>query len=640
MKQSPNITVINYLCFLPFIALFGIVFILDDWETGTGIGKTIGFYVLMGLIPLSTALSYWNNRQSMKYHVVDLLIPLVVFFGLLFSYMNHLAVNNKMVTVVLLVVLYFCFRVFLVQRQTNLYVLLIAVMLTGFGEAIWGLLQLYGYTNSQHHLFKSTGSFFNPGPYAGYLAVIWPVALFYLLRDWWVWNVAYNRKLIYYRLRWGVALIALGCMLLVLPATMSRAAWIAAGASSAVVLGLYFLKIRHRSYFKESKRWSKAKWASLSLVAAMLLSILGTGLYHFKKDSADGRVLIWNVSMDMLERNWIGHGVGYFAGSYGKAQELYFSEGRGSEWEKSVAGEPEYAFNEFIQIAVELGVLSLILLLFAVLYAIRTGVRNRRFAPVGGLVALLIFAAFSYPFSLIPFLVLLIFLLAACVSAPYEFTYYNDVKYLYLFDFDVRQRWNAYSIIGLLVTSSILVGWSLATRYPVYMAHKKWGQTQVYYHAGGYDKAVEQYEGLFSYLMDQPNYLFEYGQMLFKIHRYDDSMQALLYGSEISADPMFHILMGKVLQAQKRFLNAETRYQHAAQCTPHRLYPYYLLAKLYDEMGEGEKAYKMALFVIDKPVKIDSPAVQEMRAEMKKHVQKGPPEKKEPRRVKVEIINE
>ncbi len=627
MKKSPNITVINYLCLLPFMALFGLVFILDDWQTETGIGKAIGFYVLIALIPLSAGLSYWNNRQSMKYHLVDLLIPLVVFFGLLLSYINHLTVNNKMVMLVLLVVLYFCFRILLVQRQANLYVLLIAVMLTGCGEALWGLLQLYGYTNSQHHLFRSTGSFFNPGPYAGYLAVIWPIALYYLLRDWRAWTATFDRKLICYRLRWGVASIAFVCMLLMLPATMSRAAWIATAASSMVILGLYFFKIQWRSYFKKNKRWSKMKWLSLGLVTVTFVGLSGMGLYHLKKDSADGRALIWNVSMDMLEKNWINYGLGHFAGSYGKAQERYFSEGRGSEWEKSVAGEPEYAFNEFIQIAIELGVLPLILLLFAVLYAIRTGIRNRRFAVVGALVGLFTFAAFSYPFSLIPFLILLIFLFVACVSAPYEFTYYGDVIYLYLFDFDVRRRWNAYSMIGLLVTSAILVGCSLVTRYPVYMAHKKWGQARGYYHAGVYDKAVEQYDGLFPYLIDQPNYLFEYGQMLFKLHRYDDSMQAFLYGSEVSADPMFHILMGRVLQVQKRFLNAETRYQHAAQCTPHRLYPYYLLAKLYDEMGEAEKAYKMALFVVDKPVKIDSPAVQEMREEMKKYVLKGQAEK-------------
>ena len=37
-------------------------------------------------------------------------------------------------------------------------------------EAIYGLRQLYGFTSSHHSLYSLTGSFFNPGPYSGYLA--------------------------------------------------------------------------------------------------------------------------------------------------------------------------------------------------------------------------------------------------------------------------------------------------------------------------------------------------------------------------------------------------------------------------------------------------------------------------------------
>lgn len=45
-------------------------------------------------------------------------------------------------------------------------------------EAVWGLSQLYGYAVSNHSLYVLTGSFFNPGPYSGYLAMILPVCLY------------------------------------------------------------------------------------------------------------------------------------------------------------------------------------------------------------------------------------------------------------------------------------------------------------------------------------------------------------------------------------------------------------------------------------------------------------------------------
>jgi hypothetical protein len=62
--------------------------------------------------------------------------------------------------------------------------LIIAVLVvTGIVQAIYGLLQLYGIYPSHHGLFKITGGFFNPGPYAGFLAAIWPLVLgVYLFR--------------------------------------------------------------------------------------------------------------------------------------------------------------------------------------------------------------------------------------------------------------------------------------------------------------------------------------------------------------------------------------------------------------------------------------------------------------------------
>ena len=49
-------------------------------------------------------------------------------------------------------------------------------ILAGCMEAIWGLGQLYGFVLSRHALFAMTGSFYNPGPYSGFLAMIFPIA--------------------------------------------------------------------------------------------------------------------------------------------------------------------------------------------------------------------------------------------------------------------------------------------------------------------------------------------------------------------------------------------------------------------------------------------------------------------------------
>ena len=78
--------------------------------------------------------------------------------------------------------LWFLLRYFLTEAPCLKFFFLFVLMLTGLVEAVWGMQQLHGYAYSNHSLFRLTGSFFNPGPYSGYLAVILPVCLWTALR--------------------------------------------------------------------------------------------------------------------------------------------------------------------------------------------------------------------------------------------------------------------------------------------------------------------------------------------------------------------------------------------------------------------------------------------------------------------------
>ena len=76
------------------------------------------------------------------------------------------------------------------------------------------------------------------------------------------------------------------------------------------------------------------------------------GAYLLKKDSADGRLLMWKVSVQAIKEKPLGgYGWDYVAGAYGDAQEKYFSKGDYTAQEEHVAGSPEYVFNEYLQAA-------------------------------------------------------------------------------------------------------------------------------------------------------------------------------------------------------------------------------------------------------------------------------------------------
>ena len=53
----------------------------------------------------------------------------------------------------------------------------------GLVECVFGWLQLLGFAASGNSMYPATGTFYNPGPYCGFLAVITPVALHAVLRD-------------------------------------------------------------------------------------------------------------------------------------------------------------------------------------------------------------------------------------------------------------------------------------------------------------------------------------------------------------------------------------------------------------------------------------------------------------------------
>lgn len=229
-----------------------------------------------------------------------------------------------------------------------------SLIILGGIEAIWGMRQIYGLAISNHSLYALTGSFYNPGPYSGYLAMIFPICL----SEWLSLKKVENRTW----MEQGKYYVSLGVLLLilcVLPAGMSRSAWVATLVSGVWVYGIYD---SWGSRLQEiGKKYKKRVFPAI-IAGGMVLMIAGYALFQLKVDSANGRLLLWKVSVKAIAEEPIwGHGIGNFVSAYGMAQENYFAGGKYSSKEELVAGSPEYAFNEYLQVGVECGVLFYLL---------------------------------------------------------------------------------------------------------------------------------------------------------------------------------------------------------------------------------------------------------------------------------------
>ena len=459
----------------------------------------------------------------------------------------------------------------------------VALMLWGGVEAVIGLRQLFGFAASGHALYAMTGSFFNPGPYSGYLAMVLPMCVHEYLegrREGCRWRAL---------LAGGVALL----ILCVLPAGMSRSAWIAAGTACLWVYGC------HAEWGRKVRElWAQHKggMAIAAVLAAVVVLLAGIGMFHLKPDSARGRLLMWRMACrTVAEEPWTGHGAGSFAAAYGEAQETYFAENTYSEWEERVAGSPEYAFNEYLQAAVERGIPVAVGALLVAVVCWWAGFRKRRYGICGGLLALGIFAFSSYPLQLPVFVVTSLALLAGCV---------------------VGRSKAGWLTVGVL--AALWGGARWEEDRQTAQACREWMNARVLYHAGAYSAAEEEYARLYPWLKERAAFLFEYGHGLHKQGKWEESVRVLQEAMQHSGDPMILNIMGKNRQAQGRHAEAEQCYWRAVHRLPGRIYPYYLLAKLYAEPDfyQPEKLEKVRQVVLTKEPKVPSTAVREMKEEI------------------------
>jgi len=259
------------------------------------------------------------------------------------------------------------------------------VLLYGIGvyESFLAVLQLFRFLPSGNPMFAFTGTFQNPGPLGGFLAVVASIAISEIIE---LHNSKDEGRLLKFRII--ASELTLFYCILVLPASLSRAGWLAFSAAVIVCL------LRN----ERVKSWMRGKKGivTASSVAFVLLCI---GAFFLKKESAIGRFHIWGIELRAIAHNPLtGTGVGSFMHTYGVEQAEFFESGVRSLTFIRVAGCPEYPFNEFLGIGVEFGAVAMIAALAIVLVGISLLLRMSSTLAYG-LIAWTVFACFSYPLN-------------------------------------------------------------------------------------------------------------------------------------------------------------------------------------------------------------------------------------------------
>lgn len=484
-----------------------------------------------------------------------------------------------------LFLLYVGLRVAFHRTKMSAWVLISCILVFGCYEAWLGVSQMYGDEVSRHGLFALTGNFLNPGPYSAYLMIGVVIGLAALkdmcdksiivkipnvrfpdyFKDKIPTTVAERVKSVTWK---HLVVAAVAFMAMILPATLSRAAFLGVAVVALLIYRDKYWKYRY------------IVWGAIAL--------LGIAFYFFKQGSADSRLIIWKASLSSwIDRPWLGVGIGGFYNAFAEGMSKLSTY----DMDSSAAGVPGYAFNILLKIVTEQGIAGGFFAFILTAVAMMDLSRNSS-TLFWGIVSLLVFAMFSYPFDLLPYKVIAVLIIAWSESIGDRRVFeIGRIKMFLLSCFLSLTSWQT----GKIASKSYQTDWD--SYMPI--------EFNSYSIKEGYKWLPLE--------NDNSRFLFSFGKKLRDEERYNESNLIFRQGTKCSADPMFYILMGNNYKEMKHYDLAEKSYYKAFAVMPNRLLPFYQLMLLYKDSGDMKKATAMARRVIEMKPKIESRLTKEMK---------------------------
>jgi O-antigen polymerase len=539
--------------------------------------------------------------------VIDLILLFIVVYGTIITVIAYSGFSNAPLTIFeAFGLLIFYLSVRSSDNNCELY-FLFAILGCGAAQAIYGNLQLYDFFPSYSSVFRITGSFFNPAPFSGFLSTIFPVAVGAFLFRKSLTTAKWARSGLA-----ALSLVAILSILVILPAADSRA-----GLLSLVISSIYMLLHDPGVSTRIRKALGKKGKIILLASAALFLFILLFVLYFLRKDSADGRVLIWRVSAPLLLKSpVVGIGFDKFKADYMQSQANYFTRNPANRKDILISDNVQYPYNEYLHTLIEFGILGLSagILMITLCFRARIIEKYRPYAILarGGLISICCFSFFSYTFEILPILVL--GTLFVSIVAKYSSDYRLDFSNLKL-----PRLYGVKLITAILVIAGLPFVWIAVKR--VKNAYSSWGLANYYYQNRQYDNSVKYYSASYSLLSNNGFFLNHYGKALSLTSEYDRSIATLIKSLDYLGDEATYLALGDDYKALKKYDSAQICYKKAYYMTPSHMFPKYCLAKLYYyQMGLNTKALSMAVELLESPVKVESPAAVQMQDEMKQMI--------------------
>jgi len=563
--------------------------------------------ILVSLLFLGKIISAKN--YSFKITSIDAIVMVVMLYTGVRYALQYQTINPEtFFEFMTLVVLYFILRG--IKAKFIKYLLLL-LPLAGIAQIVYGIANQTQYFRPGYGLVDVTGVFNNTGILGGFMAIVFVATLGFPIRN------TDSRKFIH-RIPFMKILrvVILFLLFIQLLASHSRAAW--CGCLAGCV---YFIVCRPNGIFQRFVQKNSFRKLLMGVVISLSVVALLVGLYTIRKDSADGRLLIWKVSLEMVKDKPIfGHGINGFQANYMEYQARYFAAHPDSPF-SNLADNNQFAFNEVLKLLVEQGIVGM-LLLAALVYVLflKTPTKGNEaesreaVACKATLIALFTFGCFSYPTDVFQMNVILVALIAplnppegGTLRVPFDsfLKKRNGIK-------KVAIRTGVILIYCMAVTILTTSG----LRYKAACSDWKKGLTKFTDKRG-----IQLLQSCYPALSSNGVFLSNYGKALTLSEAYTDAIPILLRANARLSLSNNYLELGNCYRATGNTAAAREAWTTASRMIPALFTPQYLIAKMDYETGHLPEARNLARQLLEKKPKIRSPETDSMQKEMAQMVE-------------------
>jgi len=327
-----------------------------------------------------------------------------------------------------------------------------------------------------------------------------------------------------------------------------------------------------------------------------------------------GRLFIWEISLNSIkDKPILGHGFDRFAPVHNNYQALYFKNNSEELVKTEIADCSMYAFNEFIQVAVESGLIGMLLLLSVFIFGFKTIKKEMKheeqlyfFAAKASIGSIFICCLFSYPLHSITTLILLYFSLSIIVV-------YGNHNFI-----NLKVNNNLSKILFLFII--IIISFFLSIEFKKHSAERKWLIAFNLMRENKYDYANKLYYKLYSSMSNNKFFLYNFGTELSLMGQYEKSNEIFNKVLPLYNNSDLYVYMGNNYEKLGKYASAENCYLKASYLMPSSFLPKYYLVGIYKKTGRNNDALRLARNILLMNIKKPSYIVELIKNEMNKFV--------------------